>query len=384
MTICHIVSHIDKEASGPSYSVPRLAQAVAAAQEQDVVLATLDRGAGTRDLGAVTHRAFAQEGFPRKLGFSRPMQAWLADAQANGISLIHSHGLWMMPNIYPARAAARAGIPHVIAPRGTLDPAALVYSACVKKAVRWLGQDAALRGATAFHATSEDEAGHIRAQGLRQPIFLLPNGIDIPDGTRPPRGARRTLMYLGRLHEKKGLDMLLQAWTALEPAHPDWDLRIIGKGTESFETGLRETVARHGLTRVTLAGPIYAAEKLEAFKKADLFVLPTRGENFGMVVAEALAAGTPVVTTTGAPWEGLHEHRAGWWCAPHVPAIEASLGQALAMDNETLTEMGARGRAWMTRAFGWDEIGAKLVRAYAWLLQGREQEAPAPGDVLTD
>lgn len=384
MTLCHIVSHIDEEASGPSYSVPRLAQAVAAAQQQDVVLATLDRGTGARDLGAVTHRAFTQSGFPRKLGVSRPMRAWLGKARANEISLIHSHGLWMMPNIYPARAAARAGIPHVVAPRGTLDPAALVYSARVKQVVRWLGQDAALKGATAFHATSEDEASHIRAQGLRQPIVLLPNGIDIPEGTRPARGARRTLLYLGRLHEKKGLDMLLQAWTALEPAHPDWDLRIVGTGSKAFEAGLAEDVARRGLTRVKLLGPVYAGAKLDTFQHADLFVLPTRGENFGMVVAEALAAGTPVVTTTGAPWSGLQEHRAGWWCAPQAPAIEAALAQALAADAATLAGMGARGTAWMTAAYGWDEIGARLVRAYTWLQQGLDRAGPAPDDILTE
>jgi glycosyltransferase involved in cell wall biosynthesis len=384
MTLCHVVSHIDEEASGPSYSVPRLAQAVAAAQEQEVVVATLDRGAGKRDLGIVKHRVFLQSRFPRKLGVSGPMRSWLGRAREHRISLIHSHGLWMMPNIYPAYAAARAGVPHVIAPRGALDPAALVYSPLVKQAVRLLGQNGALKGATAFHATSEVEAGHIRAQGLRQPIILSPNGIDIPDTPRPPRGPRRTLLYLGRLHEKKGLDMLLQAWTALEPAHPDWDLRIVGKGSEGFEARLAQNVAARGLTRVALDGPVYAADKLAAYQQADLLVLPTRGENFGMVVAEALAAGTPVVTTTGAPWAGLKEQRAGWWCAAEAPAIQATLTRALAADAATLTEMGARGRAWMIAAYGWDEIGVRLVRAYSWLELGLSRAGPAPDDILID
>lgn len=380
MTLCHIVSHADEEASGPSYSVPRLAQAVAAAQDQDVVLATLNRGAGTRDLGAVTHLAFSQKGFPRKLGVSRCMETWLNQSRANGISLIHSHGLWMMPNIYPARAAAREGIPHVIAPRGTLDPAALVYSRRLKQAARFLGQGAALRGAAALHATSEDEARHIRGQGLRQPIILSPNGIDMPRTPRPPRGHRRTLLYLGRLHEKKGLDMLLAAWTGLEKAHPDWDLRIIGKGSGTFEAGLAEDVARRGLTRVALDGAIYGDSKLGAFQAADLFVLPTRGENFGMVVAEALAAGTPVVTTTGAPWEGLTAHRAGWRCAPEATAIEAALAEALRIPRPDLEAMGARGQAWMARAYSWEVIGASMAESYHWLLKGGDR----PPQILTD
>ena len=380
MTFCHIVAHIDEEASGPSYSVPRLAQAVAAAQDQDVLLATLDRGAGVKDLGAVTHKAFLQNDFPRKLGVSRSMKAWLLKARANGISLIHSHGLWMMPNIYPARATAQAGIPHVIAPRGTLDPAALVYSRRLKQAVRFLGQGAALRGAAALHATSEDEVRHIRDQGLRQPIILSPNGIDMPRTPRPRRGARRTLLYLGRLHEKKGLDMLLDAWAALESAHPDWDLRIIGKGSESFESGLVKSIVARGLTRVAMDGAIYGDGKLAAFQEADLFVLPTRGENFGMVVAEALAAGTPVVTTTGAPWKGLTDHRAGWSCAPETQAIEAVLADALRVPRPNLEAMGARGQAWMAGTFGWEAIGAGMAESYRWLLKGGDK----PPQILTD
>jgi len=382
--LCHIVSHIDEEASGPSYSVPRLAQAVAVAQDQFVVLATLDRGGGTHSFEHITHMAFAQAPFPRKLGVSLPMWNWLGKAKSHGISLIHSHGLWMMPNIYPARAAARAGIPHVIAPRGTLDPAALVYSAYAKRLVRWLGQDASLKGATAFHATSSIEAGHIRAQGLHQPIVLSPNGIDIPPAVHKIRGGRRTLLYLGRLHEKKGLDMLLQAWMTLEPVFPDWDLRIVGKGCEIFELELKRDIARRGLTRVILDGPVYADDKLDAFQQAELFVLPTRGENFGMVVAEALAAGTPVLTTTAAPWSELEQNNAGWCCSPEVVSIKMTLELALALDRDTLMAMGMRGRAWMARAYGWEVISSRLVNAYEWLSIPPGRRGLPPEDVLID
>lgn len=380
MTLYHIVSHIDKEASGPSYSVPRLCQSVAAIQETPVVLATLDRGAGTRDLGAVTHRAFTQAGFPLKLGRSAPMRSWLGGARADGRSLIHSHGLWMMPNIYAAEASARAGMPHVIAPRGTLDPAALVYSPLIKRAMWHLGQGAALKNATALHATSEEEAAHIRAQGLRQPIILSPNGIDIPRKSRPPRGRRRTLLYLGRLHEKKGLDMLLAAWEVLEPDYPGWDLRIIGKGSQSFEAGLAHEITSRGLSRVILDKAVYGDEKLSAFQAADLFVLPTRGENFGMVVAEALAAGTPVVTTTGAPWEGLIDHRAGWSCPPESRAITTVLNEALAVPRQELDAMGRRGQDWMARAYGWETMGQGMAESYHWLLH----RGDLPSQIITD
>ena len=382
--LCHIVSHIDEEASGPSYTVPRLAQSLAAAQNQPVVLATLDRGGGTKNIEPVTHLAFAQAAFPRKLGRSPSMRRWLSDSKNNGISLIHSHGLWMMPNIYPARVAARFGIPHIIAPRGTLDPEALVYSAVAKKFVSCLGQSSSLKGAAAFHATSTDEACHIRAQNLRQPIILSPNGIDIPPCNHIYTGGRRTLLYLGRLHHKKGIDMLLQAWMFLEPEYPDWDLRIVGKGSDAFETELRRDIANRGLNRVIVDGPLYGDDKLAALQQADLFVLPTRGENFGVVVAEALAAGTPVVTTTAAPWAQLEDYRAGWCCPPQSISIQSSLARALAVDADSLMEMGMRGRAWMQRAYGWVEIGARMANAYEWLLQDPLSRGIPPTEVLLE
>ena len=377
MKICHIVSHIDEEASGPSYSVPRLCKALAELGH-DVTLATLDRGCGTHDLGEVHHISFPQAPFPRRLGRSPEFKAWLLDAGRRSFQLIHSHGLWMMSNIYPAVAARRANIPHVLAPRGTLDPAALDYSRWLKKAFWHLRQGAVVHGTAALHATSEQEAQHLRAFGLRNPIILSPNGIDLPDRSRPARRQRRTLLYLGRLHEKKGLDMLLQAWVNLEPAYLEWDLRIVGKGTAEFENEIDQEIVRKGLQRVRLEGAVYGESKLAAFQGADLFVLPTRGENFGMVVAEALAAGTPVVTTTAAPWEGLISTRSGWSCAPTVDAIEATLKQAMARSTGTLEEMGARGRAWMRTAYSWDTVAARLSRAYAWLVEGGNM----PEDIL--
>lgn len=375
MKICHIVSHIDEEASGPSYSVPRLAQAIGQLGNE-VVLATLDRGGGPRNLSPVSHLAFKQASFPRKLGRSPAMQTWLAQARGQGFALLHSHGLWMMPNIYPLRT----GIPHIVAPRGTLDPAALVFSRHLKKAIWCLAQSEVLRKATALHATSEQEAAHFRAKNLRQPIILSPNGIDIPELLRPRRSSQRCLLYLGRLHEKKGLDMLVAAWSAIEPAYPDWDLRIVGKGDSAFESALLRNIAYRGLRRVSVEPPAYGAAKQMAYAAADLFVLPTRGENFGVVVAEALAAGTPVLTTTAAPWQGLLTHRAGWWCPPEPEALTATLKQALALPQLALEEMGDRGRAWMQSEHGWDEIGARLICAYEWILHGGR----VPKHVLLD
>lgn len=368
MRICHIVPHIDEQASGPAYSVPRLTEAIAS-HGHNVTLATLARGRNKRSLD-VQHMAFKQAAFPQRLGRSPTMKRWLLNAGAGGVELLHSHGLWMMPNIYASKVMQKRGLAHVVAPRGTLDPAALSYSRIVKTVMWNFGQGAALRQASAIHATSELEIDHIRRLGLRAPILLSPNGIDVPKLDRPCRSKQRTLLYLGRLHEKKGLDMLLNAWTRIEPIHRDWNLRIVGKGSATFEKNINHQIQTSNFERVTVESALYDEEKLDAYRSADLFILPSRGENFGMVVAEALAAGTPVITTTRTPWIGLTDHLAGWCCSADVASIETALIEALGVPPGMLEEMGGRGRSWMADSYGWEKIAGELAEAYRWLLSG--------------
>jgi len=367
--LCHVVSHVDEEASGPSYSVPRLCEAIAA-RGHDVILATLDRGRPHRQFNEITHQRFRQSRLLSPFGDSLSMRRWMSDLAGHQIEILHSHGLWMMPNVYPAFAAARNRIPYVAAPRGTLDPAALAYSPGRKWAVWRLIQRRALRLAKAMHATSMIEVDHIRAAGLTQPIALLPNGIDIPPIGETPPSARHTLLYLGRLHPKKGLDLLLEAWGALEVAHPNWDLRIVGKGSPSYIALLSRMMSTLRLQRVSLEPPLYGDAKTAALAQANLFILPTRGENFGMVVAEALAAGTPVVTTRGAPWKDVERRGCGWWASIDAAGLRRALASALSEPPEMLRQRGLRGRAWMVEEFHWDVIGERTLVFYEWLLKG--------------
>ena len=378
MKVCQVVSHIDQEASGPSYSVPRLSKAIASCGHL-VTLATLARGLPPYIPG-VEHLAFEQSRFLLKLGRSRMLEQWLLKASSLGFQLIHTHGLWMMPNIYPYTAMRRTGIPYIISPRGTLDPAALSYSKLAKMIVWNTGQGRALRNANALHATSEQEVDHIRRVGIKAPIFLSPNGVDIPDLYRPKRKVTKTLLYLGRLHEKKGLDMLIDAWERIYQKYPDWELKIVGKGAADFEDWLRARVNNSSLDRIKLESAVYGEEKLNTFRSADLFILPTRGENFGMVVAEALAAGTPVITTTSTPWSNLVSNGAGWCCQANTSEIKNTLIEALSVPSNLLEEMGGRGRSWMDSSFSWENIGEQISEGYHWLLSGGSK----PGIVIID
>jgi glycosyltransferase involved in cell wall biosynthesis len=210
-----------------------------------------------------------------------------------------------------------------------------------------------------------------------QPVAVIPNGVDVPArsgdaaGPQQPHGdGRRTLLYLGRIHPKKGLDMALPAWRAVQDAHPRWNFRIIGRGDATYVASLRALANELGAERVSFEDAAYGDAKRDAMRAADVFILPTRNENFGMVVAEALAEATPVLTTTGAPWEGLVANGCGWWSEIGVEPIADALRQAFATPTDGLRGMGRRGAEWMIRDFSWEAIGTNTADFYHWLRHG--------------
>lgn len=255
------------------------------------------------------------------------------------------------------------------------------------KRIFWpLLQRSALARADCFHATADSEYADIRRLGFRQPVAILPNGIDIP--VQPPKrkSNRRTMLFLGRIHPKKGLDLLLHAWRCVQDHYDAWDLVIAGSDSGYGRTSghlnqTRELAVGLGVKRVAFVGPLYGIDKIHAYRNADLFVLPTRSENFGMSVAEALAMGTPAIVSRGAPWVGLENHRAGWWVEIGVEALADSFRHALSRSPEELTAMGERGRLWMQEEFSWASIGSRMAETYRWLAA---PFAPAPDWVRVD
>jgi glycosyltransferase involved in cell wall biosynthesis len=263
-----------------------------------------------------------------------------------------------------------------------LAPAALQISKWKKKPVWHLWQKSALQSADCIHATALSEYEEIRALGLKNPVAVIPNGIDVPP--LPERWSQsgdgmgiRTILSLGRLHPKKALDVLIRAWAFLEPRYPNWRVRIIGPSEGGCDEALRQLARSLGLRRLTIEGPVYGDKKLVTYRGADLFVLPTRNENFGIAVAEALAAEVPVISTKGAPWSGLEQEGCGWWIDQGVEPLARSLEKAMELDPLALVDMGRRGREWMERDFGWHRVATEMRAVYAWL----RQEAPMPSCV---
>jgi len=377
--ILHTLSAIDEEAAGPSYTVPRLCESLIAAG-LPTRLAVPDWVPG---IEAPSYVERFPLGFgPRRLGRSPAMARWLIEqVKAGAVEILHNHGLWMMPNVYPGRARRAGDVRLVISPRGTVSEWAWNHHRG-RKWVMWhlLGQASAMHRADAFHATAEEEYQDLRRLGFRQPVCVLPNGIDVPPPAAKPAGERRTLLYLGRIHKKKGIDLLLKAWAAVGSRFPQWDLVIAGPDDGGFLAQYQALAAELKLKGVSFPGPVYGQQKLALYRSAHLYVLPTHSENFAMTVAEALAAGTPAIVTRGAPWAGLVDHGAGWWIEIGVEPLVAALQEALSQPDECLIEMGRRGRQWMARDFSWKAIGQAMAKFYRWLRDG----GPAPAYVRID
>jgi glycosyltransferase involved in cell wall biosynthesis len=363
--------------------VPRLCEALAAAGTETTLFSVAEKESGQR---AFYHKGYHNCSFAcdyaripllRRLRISRALSNALHRAALTA-DVIHNHGLWVMPNISAGSAAASALTPLVVSPRGMLAPEALAFSRWKKRAFWALLQGSVIRDAACIHVTSEQEYEEIRDFGLTNPVAIIPNGIDLPELARSQSAApavERVVLSLGRIHPKKGLARLVHAWSKVEARYPAWWLRIAGPPELGHDDELRALVVSLGLTRISIEGPIYGEAKTSAYRCADVFVLPTLNENFGLTVAEALVAGTPVISTKGAPWGGLERERCGWWIEQGIEPLAAALAHAMALPREALKAMGDKGRKWMARDFSWDGVGRSMLDVYLWLASRAEPPA---------
>jgi glycosyltransferase involved in cell wall biosynthesis len=300
-------------------------------------------------------------------------------ARSSRADILHQHGLWTAQSRITEAFRCR-GVPTVVTPHGSLQAWALRHSRWKKRlAFAWF-EGRNLRRASCLQATSDDEVRSLRNFGLRAPVALVTNGVTPewlisqadPASFRHRHGiaaGRRILLFLSRLHAKKGLPLLLEAFSRHREKLADWDFVIAGTDADGHRAEIEALARRLGLsTSVHFIGPVYDEEKRGAFAAAELFVLPTHSENFGLVIAEALACGVPVITTHGAPWAELETLRCGWWVAIETTALGAALIDATRRRPEELREMGNRGRDLVAAKYVWPAVAERTVQLYNWLL----------------
>ena len=313
-SVIHVVAGLHPSAGGPSRTVVQLTDALARHQELAVTLLTQSLiGDPSVASAAYVKRRMAESPSRNSLRFGLPVRRELKSlTRLQTPALIHSHGLWTPVNHWASVAARRKSMPLIIQPRGMLEPWALSHKALKKRIAMALFQRRDLESARLLIATAAMEYESIRALGLRQPVAVIPNGVLFGPATGPidaaiaplPRRRECTALFLSRVHPKKGILNLLNAWAEVAPQ--GWRLQIAGPDEGGHLADVMALARKRGIDHaVEYLGELAGEAKAQAFLNADLFVLPTFSENFGVVVAEALAHGLPVITTRGAPWADL-------------------------------------------------------------------------------
>ncbi len=316
---------------------------------------------------------------PRMLGFSPELRSLMTQRLRPG-GIVHSHGLWMYPGIIARKVAGKFGCPLVISPHGMLEPWALQNAGRKKRLAAWFFENRNLRSSACLHALCGTEAANFRRYGLQNPIAVIPNGINLVDFSHLPsyealeaehpllQGKKR-MLFLSRIHPKKGLPHLLRAWQRLAPEFNDWKLLIAGNDQLGHEQEMRSLAIELGLESVVIfLGPLYGEAKKEAMAGSDAFVLPSFSEGFSMAILEAAAAGLPVLMTPQCNFPELAAAGGAIEVQPEAASCEKGLRQILSLSDARRKSMGMCGRELIQKAYTWPAIAAEMAAVYAWLL----------------
>jgi glycosyltransferase involved in cell wall biosynthesis len=380
MRILHVIADLARERGGPAEACVQLARGLAELGHQVEVLAT-DRGeseGGTPwwkeivDGTRLDIRLYPLQ-FPRFFATSFPLARALAKA-VPAADVVHLHSLYLFHDLVTGLHCRRFGIPYIVRPHGTLDPYIHRRHRGRKLAVEFLFQNRVLERAAAIHYTTEEEMRLAAPHARNAKGFVVPIGLDLDFyAPRPPEafrarwreiGNRRIVLFLGRLHPKKGLDILAQAFADVARGRDDLHLVIAGPD-DGARAPTEALLAKLGATgRVTFTGMLRGEEKLAAFGAADVFVLPSRSENFGIAVVEAMVCGLPVVVSDCVNiWREVVDAGA----AVAVPCDPSALARALAGlldDDPRRIEMGRKGAVFARERYDRRRVAAELEAAY--------------------
>ncbi|MEN7972435.1 MAG: glycosyltransferase [Verrucomicrobiota bacterium] len=307
----------------------------------------------------------------------------------SGADLVHVHGIWLDSQWAAMQHQKKNNIPVVVSPRGMLDPWAIGNSAWKKRWVGKLFARRALEQATCIHALCRSEAESIRAYGLKTPIAVIPNGVELPalqtsSGETPVRrnsresahavsaSSKKQLLFLGRIHPKKGLEQLLRAW-AKNPGswRGEWELLIAGWDDGGHEQGFKDFAAKLGIeSSVSFVGPQYGDEKEALLRSVNAFILPSFSEGLPMSVLEAWSFGLPVVMTDFCNIPEGFGANAAIRIEPDSESIADGLLMLMDMADDNLETMGLNGRKLVEQEFTWSGIAEKMQQVYDWCLTG--------------
>jgi poly(glycerol-phosphate) alpha-glucosyltransferase len=398
-TLC-ILDSISRANGGIFEAERRLQQTLQASLGVNVRVVGLRDAFTDADLPAwspLVPQVFATRG-PRAFGYAPGLAAALLRSQAD---LAYVAGLWKYPSVAAWQWARQSGRPMMVAPHGMLDAWALRNSRMKKRLVGWLFQNAHLRQAACLRALCNAELESIRAYGLKNPVAVIPNGIDVPTSPAIPNAAvpqlaslsdRKVLLYVGRLHPKKGLANLITAWRRVSGAAcRDWVLALAGWDQGNHEAELKRQATELGIPwgdaalesskrpSIVFLGPTFGSAKAALYSRCEAFILPSLSEGLPMAVLEAWAYGKPVLLTPECNLpEGFAAH-AALRIHPTSESLADVLGRLFEMSSEERRTMGDKGLALVKARFAWPKIAAEMLAVQQWMLGG----GPKPGSVTS-
>jgi len=382
MRIVQLIDTLDPDHGGPPLVAASLASAQAALGHEVRLVSYLtpEREAAINSMlqSIPGIESVAREYMPARTRFERlagwqarrSLRPWIEQAD-----IVHMHGVWEVVLKVAARMARAAGKPYVIRPCGVLDPYSLSQKATKKRLALRLGCRSMLDGAAFLHTLNADEARLIEPLRLKCPVRVIPNGVfpeafnALPaEGSfraqhREVLGDRPFIVFLSRLHHKKGLDYLADAFAHAARDRPEARLVVVGPD-EGARGQFLSQLTRLGLQdRVVMAGALYGQNKLAALVDAACFCLPSRQEGFSMAITEAMACGKPVVISEECHFPEVAEHRAGLVLPLDASRFGAAMTQMLS-DHERASAMGQAGRALVMSRYIWPAVAAQTIERY--------------------
>lgn len=383
MKICIFTTSIDKKGGGPSRSVPILARGLSLNGVETTLLTgrSDEMNSHLIDGSLVSLKIFEHDITNKKL------EQILLEGN---FDVIHGQNLWAPLYNRMAKIARKHNIPYMVTPRGCLEPWAYKGQGLIrnlkKKIAMLLYQKEDLQKASCILATAKMEADNIRALGITAPIAIIPNGIDISEykcrTLEDKIKVKKQILFLSRIHEKKGIEFLISVWEQLQRQYPDWNVVIAGNGEEAYIQQLKALITSKGLQNcVEIIPPVFGEDKHKLYCESSLFVLPTYSENFGMVVAEAMSCGVPVITTNGTPWQELNEKHLGWCIDLSLENLANTISAAIDLGQDKLFELGQRCSKHIHNTYQYTEVAAKNKAVYEWIVNGGDK--PEYVDVIT-
>ena len=378
MKVLHVIPSVSSVRGGPSKAVLEMVSSLISQGLQVEIATTNDNGPHL--LSVPLYKRITYQGVPvwffprfsprlvplREFAFSLGLTRWLWEALP-GYDLLHVHAIFSYPSTVAMAIARHHRVPYLVRPIGQLCHWSLTQGQPKKRLYLTVIERTNLNQAQAIHCTAFLEKNETQSLGLKPPHVVIPLGVHLPPPVPPKRSQDdSTVLFLSRLHPKKGLLNLLYAWQRLQPSLPRaWHLVIAGSGHPDYVATLNSTLKVLDLTTsVQLVGAVEGQAKWALFQRSDLFVLPTLSENFGIVVAEALACGVPVITTQAAPWSDLVTYQCGWWIEVGVEPLVKVLQEAIGLSQHARRQMGDRGRQLVCDRYTWEQAALKLIEIY--------------------